>query len=65
MIVAVDVVGVVSMRTGVKVVQVEIVGVDVAGVVEIVGPTNPSQSPASNLGIKDLVITKTRTIQKM
>ena len=54
------------MCTGVEVVQVEIVSVDVAGVVEIVvGPANPSQFPASNLDTKGLAITKTRTIRKM
>ena len=53
------------MRTGVEVVGVKIKGIGVAGVVEIVGPANPSQSPASNLGTKGLAITKTRTIPKM
>ena len=53
------------MCTGIKVVGVEIEGIGVAGVVEIVGPAIPSQSPASNLGTKGLAITKTRTIPKM
>ena len=62
---ALDVVGVVVMRTGIEVVEVKIEGVGVAGVVEIVGPANPLQSPASNLGTKGLAITKTRTMRKM
>ena len=53
------------IRTGIEVVGVKIKGVGVAGVVEIVGPANPSQSPASNLGTKGLAITKTRTMRKM
>ena len=53
------------MRTGIEVIGVKIEGVGVAGVVEIVGPANPSQSPASNLGTKGLAFTKTRTIPKM
>ena len=46
------------MCTGIEVVGVKIKGVGVAGVVEIVGPAIPSQSPASNLGTKGLAITK-------
>ena len=64
-IVGVDVVGVVVLRTGVEVVGVKIESIDVAGVVEIVGPANPSQSAASNLDTTALAITKTRMIRKM
>jgi len=53
------------MCTGIEVVGVKIEGAGVTGVVEMVGPANPSQSPASNLGTKGLAITKTRTIRKM
>ena len=53
------------MRTGIEVVGVKIEGAGVTGVVEMVGPANPSQSPASNLGTKGLAMTKTRTNRKM
>ena len=53
------------LRTGVEVVGVKIKSIDVAGVVEIVDPTNPSQSAASNLDTTALAITKTRMIRKM
>ena len=64
-IVAVDVVGVVVLPKGFEVVGVKVEGVDVPGVIEIVGPANPLQSPASNLDTKGLAITKTRTIRKV
>ena len=48
------------MRTGIEVVGVKNEGVGVEGMVEIVGPANPSQSPANNIGTKGLATTLRR-----